>query len=54
MVLSFPALSPMRNASTKRSVKYTPFKYNQRVQTEEVHCNPKNPVNPDSEIECWG
>jgi hypothetical protein len=44
----------MRNASAKKSVKYTPFTNNPKVQIKDVLCNPKNPVNPDSEIEFRG
>jgi hypothetical protein len=29
------------------------IKNNHKVQTKDVLCNPKNPVNPDSEKELW-
>jgi hypothetical protein len=32
----------------KKKEKDNPFKYNHQVQIEDVLCNPKNPVNPDS------
>jgi hypothetical protein len=48
MLISFPGLSPMRNASAKRNIKSNPFTNNPQVQTEDVIYNPINPENPDS------
>ncbi len=38
----------MRNASAKRRTKSNPITYNPQGQTKDVNCNPRNPVNPDS------
>ena len=38
----------MRNASTRRGEKGNQFIYYPQVQTEDVLCNPRNPINPDS------
>jgi hypothetical protein len=42
------------DASAKRSEKSTPFSNKHQVQIEDIICNPKNPINPDSKLSVVG